>query len=214
MSFDDNYEYIFKIIIIGNSNVGKTSLINRFIDKTYNENYTATLGVDFFMKTIVVNQQTIKLQIWDTAGMEKYQSITSSYYKGAHACIIVYDITDRESFDSTEKWIESFYKFCNPEIEKIILLIGNKCDLSMNRKVSFEEAENFAVKNNLFYQESSAKDSINIEEIFQAIGMKLLKIHAGNKNSMINKQHASKISENYTKIITPELKIKGKCCKN
>ena len=175
MSNNDNYEYIFKIIIIGNSNVGKTSIIHRFTDKEYNEKHVATLGCDFHMKTISINQKIIKIQIWDTAGMEKYQSITKSYYRGAQACIIVFDITDRQSFESIGNWIENFNKFSNPNIEKIIVLIGNKCDLGIDRKITYEEAENYSRGNNLFYYETSAKDNINTHEIFQFLGSKLWK---------------------------------------
>ena len=118
------------------------------------------------MKTISRNEKIIKIQIWDTAGMEKYQSITKSYYRGAQACLIVFDITNRESFDSIGNWIENFNNFSNPNIEKIIILIGNKCDLGIDRKINFEEAENFSRVNNLFYYETSAKEDINAQKVF------------------------------------------------
>jgi Ras-related protein Rab-1A len=209
---DDNYEYIFKIIIIGNSNVGKTSLIHRFIDNKYNEKHLATLGCNFHMKTISINEKIIKIQIWDTAGMEKYQSITKSYYRGAQACLIVFDITNRESFDSIGNWIENFNNFSNPNIEKIIILIGNKCDLGIDRKITYEEAENYSRGNNLFYYETSAKDNINIHEVFQFLGSKLLKINYGNKTNIINHENQGNNLDNYTKIICPEINKKQNCC--
>ena len=212
MSINDNYEYIFKIIIIGNSNVGKTSIINRFTDKEFKDKHLATLGCDFHMKTIMINEKMIKIQIWDTAGMEKYQSITKSYYRGAQACLIVFDITNRESFESIENWIENFNKFCNPNIEKIILLIGNKCDLGIDRKISYEEAENYSRVNNLLYYETSAKDDINIHEVFHFLGSQLLKINSGNKTNIINHEIQRNNMDNYTKIIFPEIKIKKSCC--
>ncbi len=212
MSINDNYEYIFKIIIIGNSNVGKTSIINRFTDKEFKDKHLATLGCDFHMKTIMINEKMIKIQIWDTAGMEKYQSITKSYYRGAQACLIVFDITNRESFESIENWIENFNKFCNPNIQKIILLIGNKCDLGIDRKISYEEAENYSRVNNLLYYETSAKDDINIHEVFHFLGSQLLKINSGNKTNIINHEIQGNNMDNYTKIIFPEIKIKKSCC--
>ena len=212
MSINDNYEYIFKIIIIGNSNVGKTSIINRFTDKEYSDKHLATLGCDFHMKTIIINEKMIKIQIWDTAGMEKYQSITKSYYRGAQACLIVFDITNRESFEAIDNWIENFNKFSNPNIEKIILLIGNKCDLGIDRKISYEEAENYSRVNNLLYYETSAKDDINIHEVFYFLGSQLLKINSGNKTNIINHEIQRNNMDNYTKIIFPEIKIKKSCC--
>ena len=212
MSINDNYEYIFKIIIIGNSNVGKTSIINRFTDKEFKDKHLATLGCDFHMKTIMINEKMIKIQIWDTAGMEKYQSITKSYYRGAQACLIVFDITNRESFESIDNWIENFNKFSNPNIQKIILLIGNKCDLGIDRKISYEEAENYSRVNNLLYYETSAKDDINIHEVFQFLGSQLLKINSGNKTNIINHEIQGNNMDNYTKIIFPEIKIKKSCC--
>ena len=209
---DDNYEYIFKIIIIGNSNVGKTSLIHRFIDNKYNEKHLATLGCNFHMKTISINEKIIKIQIWDTAGMEKYQSITKSYYRGAQACLIVFDITNRESFDSIGNWIENFNNFSNPNIEKIIILIGNKCDLGIDRKINFEEAENFSRVNNLFYYETSAKEDININEVFHFLGNELLKINFQNKKNIINHESQGNNLDNYTKVIFPDIKIKKGCC--
>ena len=212
MSINDNYEYIFKIIIIGNSNVGKTSIINRFTDKEYSDKHLATLGCDFHMKTIMINEKMIKIQIWDTAGMEKYQSITKSYYRGAQACLIVFDITNRESFEAIDNWIENFNKFSNPNIEKIILLIGNKCDLGIDRKISYEEAENYSRVNNLLYYETSAKDDINIHEVFYFLGSQLLKINSGNKTNIINHEIKGNNMDNYTKIIFPEIKVKKSCC--
>ena len=212
MSINDNYEYIFKIIIIGNSNVGKTSIINRFTDKEFKDKHLATLGCDFHMKTIMINEKMIKIQIWDTAGMEKYQSITKSYYRGAQACLIVFDITNRESFESIDNWIENFNKFSNPNIQKIILLIGNKCDLGIDRKISYEEAENYSRVNNLLYYETSAKDDINIHEVFHFLGSQLLKINSGNKTNIINHEIQGNNMDNYTKIIFPEIKIKKSCC--
>ena len=212
MSINDNYEYIFKIIIIGNSNVGKTSIINRFTDKEFKDKHLATLGCDFHMKTIMINEKMIKIQIWDTAGMEKYQSITKSYYRGAQACLIVFDITNRESFESIDNWIENFNKFSNPNIQKIILLIGNKCDLGIDRKISYEEAENYSRVNNLLYYETSAKDDINIHEVFHFLGSQLLKINSGNKTNIINHEIQRNNMDNYTKIIFPEIKIKKSCC--
>ena len=144
-----NYQYIFKVILIGDSNTGKTSLINRFVNKTFDEKYLCTIGVDFFMKTIEVDEQTIKLQIWDTAGMEKYKSISSSYYRGSHAAFVIFDLTNKNTFDSITKWIEAYHKSNNPQFQKNVILIGNKSDLVDSREITRAEAENFEKMNKL-----------------------------------------------------------------
>ena len=157
---DKKYDYIFKLILIGSSGVGKTSILQRYIQKIFYDDYTCTIGVDFFMKSMKIDDKLIKLQLWDTAGTEKFKSITTGYYRGANAAFIVFDLTSRASFDAVPKWIEAYYR-TNNENEKNVVLIGNKSDLEELREVSTEEAQSYAEINNMAYFETSAKLSVN-----------------------------------------------------
>ena len=172
---EKKYDYIFKLILIGNSCVGKSSIIQRYIQKTFNDEYTCTIGVDFFMKTLDINDNLIKLQLWDTAGTEKFKSITTGYYRGANAAFVVFDLTSRISFESVSEWIQNYYNYSNPNSEKNVVLIGNKGDLKENREISDEEINKFAINNNIKYFETSAKNGNNIEECFYYIAEKLMK---------------------------------------
>ena len=172
---EKKYDYIFKLILIGNSCVGKSSIIQRYIQKTFNDEYTCTIGVDFFMKTLDINDNLIKLQLWDTAGTEKFKSITTGYYRGANAAFVVFDLTSRISFDSVSDWIQNYYNYSNPNSEKNVVLIGNKSDLKENREISDEEIYKFSINNNIKYFETSAKNGNNIEECFYYIAEKLMK---------------------------------------
>ncbi len=167
------YHYIFKIILIGDSNIGKTSIINRYIHNTFNDKYICTIGVDFMMKTLVVEETQIKLQIWDTAGMERYKQLTTSYYKGSHSAIIVFDLTNKASFDNIDYWLNLFYENSNPIFQKYVVLIGNKADLVDDIKVSREMIDNYIKDKNLQYTECSAKTGENISDVFESLGKKL-----------------------------------------
>ena len=206
-----SYQYIFKIILTGNSGSGKTSIIRRFIDRTFDDNYTCTIGVDFFMKTLNLQNKIVKLQVWDTAGMEKYRSISASYYRGSHAAFIVFDLTSRASFDAVPKWIEAYYR-TNNENEKNVVLIGNKSDLEELREVSTEEAQSYAEINNMAYFETSAKLSVNVEEVFHFIADKLLLIYKDKDNAILKKD-VNRLNKNFTEIIAETENEKNKCCK-
>mmetsp|Transcript_9520 Transcript_9520/g.10680 ORF Transcript_9520/g.10680 Transcript_9520/m.10680 type:complete len:135 (-) Transcript_9520:279-683(-) len=121
------YEYLFKLRLIGNSGVGKSCILMRYADDMFTENFFNTIGVDFKIKTISLNDQVIKMQIWDTAGQDRFRTLTSSYYRGAHGIMIVYDVTSRESFDQVRQWMQEIEKFASKNVNK--LLVGNKCDL-------------------------------------------------------------------------------------
>ena len=133
-------------------------------DDTYTESYISTIGVDFKIRTIELDGKTIKLQIWDTAGQERFRTITSSYYRGAHGIIIVYDITDRESFDNVKQWLNEIDKYACENVNK--LLVGNKSDLDSKRQVDFDEAKAFADERGIPFLETSAKSSTNVEKSF------------------------------------------------
>uniref|UniRef100_A0A0K8RG29 Putative gtpase rab1/ypt1 small g protein superfamily n=1 Tax=Ixodes ricinus TaxID=34613 RepID=A0A0K8RG29_IXORI len=166
------YDHLFKIIIIGDSGAGKSSLLLRFADDTYSESNMSTIGVDFKIKTVKIDNVTIKLQIWDTAGQERFRTITSTYYRGAHGIITVYDVTNRVSFESVKKtWLTDIEKYSSANISK--LLIGNKVDLEENRAVTSVEAREFAMQNNMDYIEASAKTAQNVEKAFESIAKTL-----------------------------------------
>jgi Ras-related protein Rab-1A len=133
-------------------------------DDTYTESYISTIGVDFKIRTIELDGKTIKLQIWDTAGQERFRTITSSYYRGAHGIIIVYDITDRDSFDNVKQWLNEIDRYACENVNK--LLVGNKSDLDSKRQVDFDEAKAFADERGIPFLETSAKSATNVEKAF------------------------------------------------
>ncbi|CAH1406197.1 unnamed protein product [Nezara viridula] len=167
------YDYLLKLLLIGDSGVGKSCLLLRFADDTYSESYISTIGVDFKIRTIELEGKTIKLQIWDTAGQERFRTITSSYYRGAHGIIVVYDCTDRVSFENLKVWMEEIQRFASPDVNK--LLVGNKVDLSDKRQVSEEEAAELAAKYKIPFMETSAKSGNNVENSFMKMAGEIKK---------------------------------------
>ena len=164
MSFSQDYDYLFKILLIGNSAVGKSSLLLRFAENTFPESFLPTIGVDFKIKTFLLEGQTVKLQIWDTAGQERFKTITSSYYKGAHGIIIVFDITDEQSFKDIPTWLEEVESHADHDVVQVI--IGNKTDLEEKRQVPKEKAQEYADSLGFTYLESSAKQCVGVQEAF------------------------------------------------
>eukprot|EP01115_Flamella_aegyptia_P000962 TRINITY_DN114_c0_g1_i4.p1 TRINITY_DN114_c0_g1~~TRINITY_DN114_c0_g1_i4.p1 ORF type:complete len:203 (+),score=86.15 TRINITY_DN114_c0_g1_i4:82-690(+) len=158
------YDYLFKLLLIGDSGVGKSCLLLRFADDTYTESYISTIGVDFKIRTIELQGKTIKLQIWDTAGQERFRTITSSYYRGAHGIIVVYDITDQVSFNNVKQWLQEIDRYACENVNK--LLVGNKCDLTNKRVVETSAAKEFADGLGIPFLETSAKNATNVEQAF------------------------------------------------
>ena len=144
--------------------MGKSCLLLQFTDKRFQPVHDLTIGVEFGSRTVNVNGQQVKLQIWDTAGQEKFRSITRSYYRGAVGALLVYDITRRETFDHLTTWLEDCKKYSTQDIT--IMLIGNKADLENSRVVSTEEGKAFAEKNGIFFYETSSKTAQNVDEAF------------------------------------------------
>ena len=177
MSVD--YDYLFKILIIGDSGVGKSCILHRFTDDMFMENYISTIGVDFKIKTLDIDGKIIKLQIWDTAGQERFRVITSAYYRGAHGIVLVYDVTSEMSFKNLNYWLEETVKFASENVSKLI--IGNKCDIINKREVSYTTAREYAESLNINYVETSAKNNTNINKIFNDISTNLL-----NNNYVLN----------------------------
>ncbi|OVA00134.1 Small GTPase superfamily [Macleaya cordata] len=173
-------DYLFKLLLIGDSSVGKSCLLLRFADDSYVDSYISTIGVDFKIRTVELDGKTVKLQIWDTAGQERFRTITSSYYRGAHGIIIVYDVTEMESFNNVKQWLNEIDRYANDSVCK--LLVGNKCDLVENKVVDTEIAKAFADELGIPFLETSAKDSINVEQAFLTMAGEIKK-RMGNQPS-------------------------------
>lgn len=160
-------EVTIKTIIIGDTYGGKTSILNRYVTKNFSTLFVATIGVDFYKSLIVKNNNNYKFTIWDTSGQEKFNSIISSYYRDVGVIIIVFDLTNYNSFLNLRNWLETIEMYETPNLIKII--VGNKCDLEKDRRVDYNEAMEFCKKNRLNYIETSAKENINIDKIFNKV---------------------------------------------
>eukprot|EP01012_Entosiphon_sulcatum_P044987 TRINITY_DN598_c0_g1_i5.p2 TRINITY_DN598_c0_g1~~TRINITY_DN598_c0_g1_i5.p2 ORF type:complete len:197 (+),score=56.10 TRINITY_DN598_c0_g1_i5:131-721(+) len=163
----------FKLVLLGEAGVGKSSIVLRLIKDEYVEYQHSTVGASFFRHSVPLEDVTINFDIWDTAGQERYKSLASMYYRGAAAALVVYDITSAESFDRAKYWVKELLINSNENI--VIALTGNKCDLVEQRKVPHDEAVQYANDNGLLYLETSAKNSINVTEVFVEIARKLSK---------------------------------------
>ena len=159
-----SYSYLLKYIIIGDSAVGKSNILLRYAHEKFNEDYQATIGIEFGSKNIEIDNEKYRIQIWDTAGQENFRSITRAYYKNSVCALVVYDITNRESFNHVQNWIED----CKTQSPKTVLLVlvGNKSDLNSERQVNYDEGMELANKNKMIFYETSAKTGTNVEEIF------------------------------------------------
>ena len=175
LSFSNNPYINFKIIVIGDSSVGKTNIIKTYTTKTFKENTQPTVGVEFYTKAFKINNEYVKLEIWDTAGQERYQSVANSYYRGSHGALVVYDITKEESFINIEKWIRNTIDKSNKNIK--IVLVGNKIDLTDKRKVQTEDALEKARELNMPLIETSALENTNIKEVFEKLLLNMYEEH-------------------------------------
>ena len=167
-----------KIVIIGDTNVGKTCIIERLINNTFG-NTKSTIGASY----TDIKIKGINLKIWDTAGQEKFRSMINMYYKGSKCIVICYDITEENSFNHVKNWLSEIEKNVNGIF---IILVGNKCDLNDNRKISYENAESFAKENNMFYIETSAKNNVNVNKLFDIIADKIALINKDEDNCNID----------------------------
>ncbi|KAJ0174150.1 hypothetical protein K1T71_010296 [Dendrolimus kikuchii] len=174
---DEQFDYLFKIVLIGDCGTGKTCIVQRLKSGNFIERHGNTIGVDFSMKTLVVDGKKVKLQIWDTAGQERFRTITQSYYRSANGVIIVYDITKRSTFLSLQKWMEEVRRYTSSNV--IVSLIGNKCDLTDQREVEPDEPQSFRryVPEIMFVMETSAKDNTNVEDTFRSLATELKRQH-------------------------------------
>ena len=179
----------------------------RFTDDTWSDSYVTTIGVDFKIKTLDVDGKSVKLQIWDTAGQERFRNIISSYYRGAQGIMLVYDITDLESFQNLNSWLIEIEKNASKNVYKI--LVGNKCDMESERKVTVEQGKDFATQYGMKFFETSAKESTNVSDAFVAMTREIIK-------SQGNKKKPNTPSNNVVVTNAPSgqtLNKKGGCCK-
>ena len=175
-----NFDYIFKIVVIGDSGTGKSNLVLRYTKNEFSLETQTTIGVELVPKTVTVDGKIIKAQLWDTAGQERFQALASAYFKGAEGALLVYDITKPGSFRGLDKWIEKLHEHADPNITT--LLVGNKCDLKQSREVRTEDAEEFAQKHNMAFLETSALENTNVELAFQKL---VAAVYERGKNTLL-----------------------------
>ena len=187
---------IFKILTIGESGVGKTCILRRFVEDKFLKNHLATIGIDFKTKTLNINNQEIKLKIWDTAGQERFRNKTTQYYKGADGIVLVYDITEEASFDKIKDWMDQILSNTNKD-EICLILLGNKCDIE-KRSISYEQGKTLANELQVNFFETSAQTGQNIKDAFETLTadiMKKKKIGGDNNNIDLKKNKKKKDSD-------------------
>ncbi|XP_057693733.1 ras-related protein Rab-8B-like [Corythoichthys intestinalis] len=195
------YDYLFKLLLIGDSGVGKTCLLFRFSEDSFNTTFISTIGIDFKIRTIELDGKRVKLQIWDTAGQERFRTITTAYYRGAMGIMLVYDISNEKSFENIKNWIRNIEEHASSDVEKMVL--GNKCDMTDRRQVSKDRGEKLAIDYGVKFMETSAKTSLNVEEAFYTMGRDILHNLSSKTtdNSTVASGKAVKITEKKSKRI-------------
>lgn len=208
---DDDYDYLFKVVLIGDSGVGKSNLLSRFTRNEFSLESKSTIGVEFATRSIQVDGKTIKAQIWDTAGQERYRAITSAYYRGAVGALLVYDITKTVTFENVERWLKELRDHADSNI--VIMLVGNKCDLRHLRSVQTEDAKAFCEKEGLSFIETSALEATNVEQAFQRILTEIY--HIVSKKALASEEAVAAPSSGTAIKVTeaaPETRKKAACC--
>ena len=206
MTADDDYDFIFKVLLLGNSDVGKSSLLLRFVDSIWNDSFVPTIGVDFKVKTVDIGEKKIKMQIWDTAGQERFRNVVSTYFRGSNGILLIYDITTRDSFKNLEGWLIEIEKNASENVLKI--LIGNKNDLENERVISKEEGQNFANKYGMKFIETSAKMDTNVNEAFLTLAKLMMELST-NAKPLTQKKIENKV---LTASTGKDLNKKKGCC--
>ncbi|CAG8464912.1 5138_t:CDS:2 [Funneliformis caledonium] len=179
------YDYLIKLLLIGDSGVGKSCLLLRFSDDSFTPSFITTIGIDFKIRTIELDGKRIKLQIWDTAGQERFRTITTAYYRGAMGILLVYDVTDERSFKNIRNWFSNIEQHASEGVNKI--LIGNKCDWVEKKAITKEQGQALADEFGIKFLETSAKANINVEEAFFTLA-RLIDTHAQEQQNTQNKR--------------------------
>ena len=187
---EDDYDKLFKIVLIGDSGVGKSNLLSRFTQDEFSLESKSTIGVEFATRSVKCKDKVIKAQIWDTAGQERYRAITSAYYRGAHGALLVYDITKHNSFDNVERWLDELQQHASTDIS--VMLVGNKSDLKHLRAVPVEEAKGFSELKKLLFMETSALENYNVEEAFSQLITHIYENTASNELEQEEKKEVGK----------------------
>lgn len=190
------FDETIKILMLGESGVGKSSILTRFVDKKFSTNFITTLGVEYKHKLVMMNEKKVFLQVWDTAGQEKFRTITPVYYRKVDGVVMVYDITDENSFESINYWMKNLYENADQHIK--VILVGNKYDLADKRVITKEAGEELASNFKIKFVEASAKSTHNVDEVFMSLSKEILE----------HRKTASNMSGNFTTTVEPtELNI-------
>ena len=198
MESSNDSDLVFKILLLGDSEVGKSCFLMRYSENVFIENYITTIGLDYKLKTVKLDTgKTIKVQLWDTAGQDKYRTIAKNYYKGSHGILLLYDITKQSSFDNIREWVRDIKEEVNEKA--ILFLIGNKIDMEDQRKIPKEKGVELAEEFKIPFFEASAKSGENVDEVYKALYNKICEIYGDLER------------ERGTKLIKKR-KIKGRCC--
>jgi Ras-related protein Rab-8A len=166
------FDMSMKLLMVGDSGVGKSCLLLRFVDDKFNPSFITTIGIDFKVKTISIGDKRIKLQIWDTAGQERFRTITTAYYRGAHGIIIVYDVTQQSSFDRVEAWFKTVQQHTKEDTQ--VIIVANKCDDENSRVITTQQGEELAKSLNAPFIEASAKTGLNVSDVFVTLAQQIM----------------------------------------
>ncbi|THU44457.1 hypothetical protein C4D60_Mb02t07570 [Musa balbisiana] len=208
---DEEYDYLFKVVLIGDSGVGKSNILSRFTRNEFCLESKSTIGVEFATRTLQVEGRIIKAQIWDTAGQERYRAITSAYYRGALGAVLVYDVTKPTSFENISRWLKELRDHADSNIS--IMLVGNKTDLKHLRAVASEDAQSYAEKEGLSFIETSALEATNVEEAFQMILGEIYRVISKKNISSDESGLAAGVKEGKTIVVSAsDSGTKKQCC--
>lgn len=198
------YDMIMKLLLVGDSGVGKSCLLLRFVEDKFNPSFITTIGIDFKIRTIESKGKKIKLQVWDTAGQERFRTITTAYYRGAMGIVLIYDVTDSRTFDNVQNWFQTVTQHANEDAQ--IFLVGNKCDDEVNRQVTKEQGQELAAQLGVPFLESSAKTNENVDSIFYELAGIIQEKHVDDAIPASNSAGGVDISKSNTG------GIKNNCC--
>ncbi|KAB2036985.1 hypothetical protein E1A91_D03G043100v1 [Gossypium mustelinum] len=198
-------DYVFKVVLIGDSGVGKSQILARFARNDFSLDSKSTIGVEFQTRTLLIEHKSVKAQIWDTAGQERYRAVTSAYYRGAAGAMLVYDVTKRQTFNHIARWLEELRGHADKNI--VIMLVGNKSDLEKQREVSTEDATEFAQKEGLFFLETSALAAKNVETAFLTVLTEIFNIV--NKKNLVAGENQGNGNSNPTSLAGKKIIIPG-----